>query len=384
MTEKRYKTSVHIGTVNGKRQIKTVYAKSQKELDRKVCELKKSLEEGKNAYDKAIFSVWADKWYNEKKVPSGITKGSLGQIQGAIDKLNLYFKNTELKKIHLSDFQAFINDMAKENPYTKKPTSKRTLEGYKVVAKDIFQYAIANDIAGVTDFFKFVVIPKNAPKKDRRSLTEEEQRWVIETPHRAQLAAMIMMFSGLRRGELLALEWDDIDLNRGLIFVTKSLDEETNEIKRGGKTKNAMRYTAISKKLVDFLKEYKEDNKISKYVCVDTNGKRQNVNSFKKMWDSYMKDLNVEYGYPGEDVSKFDPKKLPMVIEEFTPYYLRHTYATILYLLGVDVVTAKQYLGHADVRTTINIYTDLENFYRFNLSAAFKKKLEDEYKLMIA
>ena len=103
--------------------------------------------------------------------------------------------------------------------------------------------------------------------------------------------------------------------------------------------------------------------------------------SFNKMWDSYLIDLNVKYGYEQQDVSKYDPKGLPMRIERFTPHYLRHTFATLLYLQGVNVVTAKQYLGHADIQTTVNIYTDMEHNYVFNLSPSYKQKLDTVYKI---
>lgn len=59
--------------------------------------------------------------------------------------------------------------------------------------------------------------------------------------------------------------------------------------------------------------------------------------------------------------------------------YLRHTFATLLYLQNIDMVTAKQILGHADITTTVNIYTDLKNFNKFTLSQSFIHKLNNEY-----
>ena len=89
-----------------------------------------------------------------------------------------------------------------------------------------------------------------------------------------------------------------------------------------------------------------------------------------------------EYNYGG-NISKYDPKYkttvLPVKIEKFTPHYLRHTFATLLYLEGVDVVTAKQFLGHADISTTVNIYTDLENFNKAELSEEYIKKLKNRF-----
>ena len=101
-------------------------------------------------------------------------------------------------------------------------------------------------------------------------------------------------------------------------------------------------------------------------------------------WDSYLLELNIKYGYEGKNISKYAPKQLPFKIGRFTPHYLRHTFATILYLQGIDTVSAKQYLGHADVQTTIDIYTDLENNNRITLSDTYKKKLQSEYKINVA
>lgn len=74
-------------------------------------------------------------------------------------------------------------------------------------------------------------------KKERRALTEIEIKRIIEFKHRCQLPAMIMLFSGLRRGELIALQWLDIDLVNKTITVNKSVDVQSN--------------TAINKKAVN-------------------------------------------------------------------------------------------------------------------------------------
>ncbi len=61
---------------------------------------------------------------------------------------------------------------------------------------------------------------------------------------------------------------------------------------------------------------------------------------------------------------KFQPEKIPLSIPYFTPHILRHTFATMLYLSGVDIMTAKEQLGHADIQTTLNIYTHLDSTYK--------------------
>lgn len=386
-TKKSYQTTVYCGTENGKPIMKHIRADTQRELNAKRNALKAQVEDGKNIYDKAVFGVWADKWLNEIKIPAGIGNGTLVQYKSAIAHLNREFEFVEMKHITLSQFQSFINELARENPNTGKPMAKATLENIKKVASGVFGYARSNNIAGMPDFFKSVIISKYSPVNERRALTEDEQQWIIDTPHRAQLPAMIMMFAGLRKGEVIPLEWSDIDLKRGLISVNKSVEfvENKGDIKKGGKTVNAKRKVPLPPILVEYLSKIKKESKVlSKYVCVNASGNYHTKSSWRKMWDSYLNDLNVKYGYDG-DISKFNPKygmELPMRIPRITPHYLRHTFATMLYLEGVDVVTAKQLLGHADITTTVNIYTDLQRFNKSILSEDYVKKLENEYKII--
>ena len=55
-----------------------------------------------------------------------------------------------------------------------------------------------------------------------------------------------------------------------------------------------------------------------------------------------------------------------MKIQEFTAHQLRHTYASMLYMAGVDVLTARDQLGHTDIKTTLAIYTHLDKRYKVN------------------
>ena len=86
------------------------------------------------------------------------------------------------------------------------------------------------------------------------------------------------------------------------------------------------------------------------------------------MWDSYIFELNIQHGdftpFQNKPKSKYDPKGVPFVIDKITPHYLRHTFATMLYFAGVDVLTAKDQLGHADAATTLGIYTHLDKIHK--------------------
>ena len=119
--------------------------------------------------------------------------------------------------------------------------------------------------------------------------------------------------------------------------------------------------------LKNFLLEEKQKKVVSLYVVPDAKGCMMSENSFRRMWQSYMTQLNFRYGdfsAYGSRTSVHDPKGVPMVIEGFTAHQLRHTYASILYMAGVDVVTAKELMGHADIQTTLEIYTHLSKTYK--------------------
>ena len=119
-----------------------------------------------------------------------------------------------LSEILPADIQSIINE-------TK--LAKNTLKAIRNTASQIFRLAIENR---AIDFnpADYVRIPKIAPEFHRDALTDDQQRWIRETPHRAQRAAMLMLYSGLRRGEATALTWADVDLNTGTISVTKSAE----------------------------------------------------------------------------------------------------------------------------------------------------------------
>ncbi|MGN1126527.1 MAG: tyrosine-type recombinase/integrase, partial [Ruminococcus sp.] len=65
-----------------------------------------------------------------------------------------------------------------------------------------------------------------------------------------------------------------------------------------------------------------------------------------------------------EPKSKFNPKGIPQVVEKFNAHQLRHMYATLLFLSGIDPLTASKLMGHSGVQITLDIYTHLEEQYR--------------------
>lgn len=350
----RYGARVNLGN----KQYKYVCANTPKELEEKITQIKLKLGKGLDiAAERDTFGEWGELWLKQKKmtVCDQTYRTCVSRYKRFKD---LY--HFPISKIRLNDFQSIFYDLGSG----KGALSKKTLTGLKQDASQIMELAIANRVIDY-NCAKAIVIPNTAkPAEHRRALTKDEQRWIRETPHRAQTAAMIMMYAGLRRGELLALTWSDIDLGHGTISINKAVEFIGGKpsVKNCGKTEAAMRTVYIPSILVDYLKTVERTTLL---VCPSAHGSLMSDTSWKRLWESYLKELNFRYGdfagHVGLNVkSKYQPGGLPMVIPNITAHWLRHTFITNMYFAGIDLLTAKEQAGHSDIRTTSEIYTHLD------------------------
>lgn len=371
----RIAVQVYIGRVDGKRRYKTVYGKTQKEADQKADEIRAKLRKGLDlTTDNNTFSYWCDLFLRQKRAT--VSNGQCNEYSSVCGYLKEYLGKAEIGKIQTADVQYIVDSLARKNPHTKRPSSRRTLKGVLYTASQIFDLAINNRVIDYNPC-RCVEIPKSAPKSFRRALTQEEQQWIINTPHRGQCAAMIMMYAGLRRGELIPLTWGDVDFSNKTISVNKSVEEIGSKfvVKDSAKTPAGIRLISIPQVLMDFLRGQFQHKK-SVFVCPSVSNAMMTPSAWTRMWESYLATLNIKYGNfselqlkamgvkPGKRPGKCNPHKIPLAIPPITPHWLRHTFATLLYMAGVDVLTAKEQLGHADIKTTLEIYTHLDAIYK--------------------
>lgn len=359
----RYQAKMYCGTENGVPKYKYVYATTEREMKAKLSEKTKLVNRGIDiTSERETFGDWlemylitkqssvSDKWYRAIRTNAKILEP---------------LKDTKLSVIKQYMLTEILFDMA------NKGYSEKTMQSVKGIAQGVLELA-ADNRAIDHNFFKNVAIPKAKQEPEhRRALTSEEQAWIRDTPHRAQTAAMIMMYAGLRRGELLALTWQDIDLDAHAIKVERSVSmiKGKPHIKEGGKTDAATRTVYIPGKLVNYLRSTVH-NPIG-LVCPTVKGSLMTETGFSRMWESYLNDLNIKYGNwadcmqtSGKCPSKYAPIEKPFLIPHITPHWLRHTFITLMYLAGVDVLTAKEQAGHADIKTTMAIYTHLDEKYK--------------------
>ena len=375
-TDGRIAVQVYLGRrADGTREYKTVYGKTQKEADEKALQLKISMHKGIDvSASRDTFGEWAERW-KALKFPE--LSASWVTVYSSCLKKLYPLNHIPMKDVRPADIQKILIEQAERNPNTGKPSSRRTLEALRSVADQVCRLAIDNR---VTEFNPVnpVVLPKTPTGHQRRAITLEERQWIETTPHRAQTAAMIMLYAGLRRGEVIPLQWTDIDLNARTITVNKSVAKIKSrfEVKEGGKTANSTRVVDIPYNLVEYLSSAPHP---SLFIVPDTSGGMLSPIGWKRLWESYMSTLNAIHGSfencltwkNGQKITrsiterdKYSPQGLPFVIQGFTAHDLRHTFATMLYFAGVDILTAKEQLGHSNVKTTMEIYTHLDRKFK--------------------
>lgn len=145
---------------------------------------------------------------------------------------------------------------------------------------------------------------------------------------------LLCLYSGLRIGELIALQWNDIDLTKGILTISKSChDGKDGLIIDEPKTANSRRLIPLPKQLLPILKGIKKKSDSS--FVVSSNGSFVSVRSYQRSFELLLKRLNIPHkGF----------------------HSLRHTFATRAIECGMDVKTLSEILGHKNPTVTLNRY----------------------------
>ena len=145
---------------------------------------------------------------------------------------------------------------------------------------------------------------------------------------------LLCLYSGLRIGELIALQWSDIDLAKGILTISKSChDSKDGLVIDEPKTASSRRVIPLPKQLLPILKGIKK--KSNSPFVVSANGKPVSVRSYQRSFELLLKRLHIPHkGF----------------------HSLRHTFATRAIECGMDVKTLFEILGHKNPTVTLNRY----------------------------
>ena len=205
------------------------------------------------------------------------------------------------------------------------------------------------------------VIPSNpcsrvkAPRVENKEapvLDEVETRHLIEClngePLKYQVAIMLILYTGFRRSEICALNWDDIDFNNGTVNMEKGLlyTPRKGIYEDTPKSEHSRRIVKIPPDMLTLLKHYKEEQYRNRMLLGD-------------QWKECNKIITANKGgpiHPDTLTSWYRKFKLKYGLPDSHPHTLRHSSATLLIAGGVDIATVSNRLGHSKKSTTMNIY----------------------------
>ena len=357
--DKRYEKKITVGrNADGSLRRISVYGTTKKELERKVAEIETDLERGIFLSTETVtFGAVAENWITFFKplISEKMRLRYKGIIDGHLKPLE-EMKVKDLRPMHL---QRIINEMAKAG-YAQK-----SMQMVKQTASQVLDHAMQNDLV-YRNVFEKLKVP-HVESVPREPITAEQRDLILRTwkGHRMGVPALIMLYCGLRRGEMLALLWTDIDFKAKTLSVSKAADMPTNATTvKKPKTKAGTRLVPIPDAIMPALLRARREA-ISMYVCpAMRTGDIMSAQAYTEAWSSYMHYLNLCAGGRDKVRTKNENGKvcfIPAVqaMEPFSAHQLRHSYATMLYDADVDVKTAQKLLGHADFSVTMKIYTHL-------------------------
>jgi integrase len=229
--------------------------------------------------------------------------------------------------------------------------SATVVDSIRSLYRMIFDHAVANDHAKYNPVSS-VRLPKGLKRSKRQAPTDDQIRTIFTSTHLPfGLFPFLLLCTGLRKSEALALTWDDVDLTAKEISVTKSLDYPTGStpVVKPPKTEAGYRTVPIVDVLCEKLQEAKAASG-SPYLfpSQDSNragkgGGMMSLRGYDGAWERYCRAAGLMDGdHPA-----------------ITAHNLRHGTATLMFEMNVDELTAQRILGHSRVEITREIYTDL-------------------------
>lgn len=324
------------------------YGRTEQEAQQKLMRAQIEYEGGLLVVNsQATFAKWADEWINTYIGRNNTTYSSKLSILN--NHLVPYIGNLKLCEIRPIHLQKCINAL--------EGRSKSLIQKVKIVLTNIIKTAVDNKLLS-EDISKGLIWPVGT-MEERRALTIWERQIFLRVlpRHSKGLLFALMYYAGLRAGEARALHWSNVDLENRLIKVTQAIKRETDKI-GPPKSRAGKRTIRIHKDLLQLLENAPRK---SMFVVPNEHGGYISKLCYQRAWRSFKRLMFLESGVPTYR-NQIDPVLAQQSsINELTPYFLRHTFATMLAENNVPLKTAQYLLGHSNIAMTANIYTHASN-----------------------
>ena len=302
------------------------------------------------------FQDFAEQWF-EEYAKLNLRNTSYERMKQLTVRVYPAIGHLRLDKITSRHIQQFINDLALNGKSLKngRPLSRKTAVHHLSFISDVFSYAVKMEM--LTDNpCKRVTVPKGEKKeKDIYTLEEVAQLFqLLETaPLKYRTFFTLAIYSGFRRGEMLGLEWKDIDFENNIISIkgTSNYTASKGIYTDTTKTKKSQRSLKFPQSVMDLLREYKAEQDEER---IKLGTKWQDYDRLFVKWDGRPMNNNTPYFWLKEFCEENNFRFCDI-------HSLRHFYASALINEGVDAATVSGALGHSTITTTTSIYCHVFN-----------------------
>lgn len=345
--------------------------------DYRVYRANREQRQQSQAEDKANRNVTFEAFVKEHWLSDHVHDGqhkpsTISEYEYNAGRLIDYFGSMQMNAIRAENIKRYINKLQREKSEdgTKLLSDSTKFQRFKAL-RNILRYAYQMDYitSNPLDKVPSAQLPHKPHPKLREGkdfMNREQVRQYIqclnEEPLFYRTMVNLMIFTGLRRGEVVGLQWGDIDLEQRTLQVIRNVIRDTKSesgIYIGTpKTEDGARTIALSSYLVGLLKRWKEEQVTRRGVLLPTAYVFSNAED--PYWPLYPTTVTAW-------VHDFEVKRaLPKV----SPHDLRHTAATLALQSGANLKTVQDMLGHADFKTTATYYTGITEETRHETAAA--------------
>ncbi len=297
------------------------------------------------------FENFAEQWF-EEYARVNLRNTSFERMKQLTQRVYPAIGHLRLDKITGRHLQQFINGLALngKSKKTGKPLSRKTVIHHLSFISDVFSYAVKMDMISDNPARR-VTVPKGE-KKEKEIYTIEEVEKILtlleSEPIKYRSFFTLAIYSGFRRGELLGLEWKDIDWETGVISVRRT----SNYTKAQGiytdttKTKKSQRTLKFPRYIIDMLWELKQEQDRERERV---GSKWEDHDRLFTKWNGMPMNNQTPYGWFTEFCEKNELRFCDI-------HSMRHFNASVLINAGIDAAAVSSALGHSCIGTTTNIY----------------------------
>jgi integrase len=337
------------------RKRKTVKARNDRDAEKQLAAFIAELEGGSFADPtKMKFSEFVDKWmekHAKRKLKRKTYHGYKELLEKRIVPALGHARIDQIKPLHILEYEDSLRQDGARWDGKEGGLSEKTILQHHAILSSVFNTAVKwkiikeNPISGVD--------APTVKKKEIPAYDEEQTAAMLDAlrkePLKYQVLVHLALVTGLRRGELMGLEWSDIDFDRGILDVsrTSQYTPEEGTFDDDTKTEESDRLVSLPVETLEILILYAQEQEKQAERVGDL---WQGSNRLFTTWDGRPM-------FPATPTQWFpdflERHKLPHI----NFHGLRHTSATLLIHSGANIKAVSSRLGHAKIGTTIDIYT---------------------------